>query len=129
MHDFPPNVDWHWTTLLATVLGYLVCGNFTVKEQIAIGNWILQIGQTVMTNSTYQDLLEYRIMGKEQINLNSATFKSGGSPFINQGPPPNFEQFYEAFRNHISDTDLSNLHEAIKRINEELNKIRANLEN
>jgi len=127
MHEFPPNVNWRWTTLLATVLGYLVCDSFTAKEQIAIGNWILQIGQTALTNATFQDLLEYRILGDEKINLNSKEFKCGGSPFINPDPPRNFEQFYEAFKSEISEEELLNLQKAIQRINQELERIRRKL--
>ena len=124
MHNFPPNTDWRLTTLLATVLGYLACGDFTAYEQFAIGNWIIQIGQTVLTNANYQRMIEARLTGDDRLNLNSRIFKSGGSPFYNSPPPPNFEQFYEAFRHDISDAELANLHQAIKRINEELEKLR-----
>ena len=123
MHNFPPNINWRWSTLLATVLGYVVCDDFTAHEQIAIGNWILQIGQTVLTNATYQELIERRITGDENINLNSRKFKCGGSPFINQ-PKPNYEQFYQTFRKEISKDDLANLQKAIARINEELERLR-----
>jgi len=128
MHEFPPNVNWRWTTLLATVLGYIICDDFTAKEQIAIGNWILQIGQTSLTNATYQDLLEYRILGDEKINLNSRSFKQGGSPFINPKPPYNFEQFYEVFKSEITEEELANLQKAIQRINAELEKLREEVE-
>jgi len=126
MHDFPPNINWRWTTLLATVLGYIICDDFTAREQIAIGNWILQIGQTTITNATYQDLIERRIIGDEKINLNSKKFKRGGSPFISRSSP-NFEHFYKTFRSEISEKELANLQKAIKKINEELEKIREEL--
>lgn len=112
---------------MATTLGYAICGDFTAFEQIAIANWILQIGQTVITNATYQDLIEARIMGDEKINLNSREFKCGGSPFLTPSPPPNFQQFYETFKSQISDEELANLQLAIQKINEELEKIRAEI--
>ena len=125
MHDFPPNINWRYTTLLATLLGYVACGDFTVREQVAFGNWILQIGQTVITNATYQELIEARIMGEENINLNSDTFKRGGSPFIKTNPPPpEFSSFYNAFKSQISEEELSNLQSAIQRIYDELEKIK-----
>jgi len=128
MHDFPPNVNWRWTTLLATVIGFIICDDFTAKEQIAIGNWILQIGQTMLTNATYQDLLEYRVLGDEKVNLNSRSFKNGGSPFIKPSPPRNLEQLYHAFKSEITPEELVKLQNAIHRINIELEKIRREVE-
>jgi len=124
MHNFPPNIDWRLPTLLATVLGYIICDDFTVREQVAIGNWILQIGQTVLTNATYQELIEARILGEENINLNSKSFKTGGSPFIKPEPPLNFEALYKIFKTEISDEQITHLHKAIQRINQELEKLR-----
>jgi len=128
MHDFPPNINWRWTTLLATTLGYIICDDLTAHEQIATGNWIIQIGQTMVTNATYQDLIERRIVGDEKINLNSREFKRGGSPFISR-PQSNFEHFYKTFRSEISEKELANLQSAIKKINEELEKIRKEFKN
>lgn len=124
MHDFPPNINWRYTTLLATVIGYLLSADYTVREQVAIGNWIIQIGQTVLTNSTYQELIEARVMGEENINLNGREFKNGGSPFICPSPDYNFRELYEVFKTNITDEELKNLSEAINKINEELTKMR-----
>ena len=129
MHEFPPNINWRYTTLLATFIGYLVCGDFTVKEQIAIGNWILQIGQTIMTNSTYQDMLEGRIIGREKINLNSRNFKCGGSPYINPSTSSDFTKFYEHLKSQISEEEFESLHKAILRINEELERFKEEIKN
>lgn len=124
MNNFPPNINWRYATLIATVLGYAASGDFTAREQIAIGNWILQIGQTLLTNATYQEMIENRIIG-EKVNLNSREFKCGGSPFITpQTIPPDFRQFYESFKSQFPEEELANLQEAIDRINEELKKIR-----
>ena len=128
MHEFPPSINWRYSTLLATTLGYLICGDFTAHEQIALGNWIVQIGQTVLTNATYQQLIESRIIGDERINLNSRCFKSGGTPFTSPPPPPSdFKHFYDTFKAHISDEELLDLQAAIQKINEELSRIRDDL--
>ena len=123
MHPFPPNTNPRFTTLIATVLGYLVCDDFTAIEQIAIGNWIIQIGQTVITNATYQELIERRILNEEKINLNSRVFKRGGSPFIDP-KSYDFKKFYETFKDEISENELEQLQKAVVIINEELTKIK-----
>ena len=128
MHDFPPNINWRFTTLLATVLGYAICDNFTAREQIAVGHWVLQIGQTVVSNATYQQMIESRILGEEKINLNSREFKSGKSPFLKSNMP-NWQHFYQTFKSQISEEDFKNLQKAIQKINEELEKIKKEMTN
>jgi len=129
MHEFPPNMNLRLPTLLATTIGFVVGGNFTALEQIAIGNWIMQIGQTVMTNAHYQELVEKRIIQEENINLNSKKFKNGGSPFSTPPKPPeDYVKYYESFKSSINENDLADLQKAIKIINDELNKIKEELE-
>jgi len=124
MKDFPPNINWTWTTIIATALGILATDDFTVKEQLAIGNWIIQIGQTMISNATYQDLIESRIIGEEKINLNSKKFKQGGSPFIN---PPNVDinQLYELLRTRVSKEEIISLQKALRRLNDEIDKMKS----
>jgi len=123
MKDFPPNINWNLSTLIATVLGFLATDDFTALEQIAIGNWIIQIGQTMITNATYQELIESRILGSEKLNLNSREFKIGGSPFIN---PPNVDinQLYEILRGQISQEEIINFQKALQKLSDELEKLR-----
>ena len=122
MHDFPPNVDWRLTTALATTLGYLITDDFTSLEQIAIANWILQVGQTVITNATFQHLIEARIIGEERINLNSKEYKRGGSPFID-----NSRDYREFFTNEAFKEQFELLQKAIEKISNELNNIKKGL--
>lgn len=123
MHNFPPNTNWRIATLLTTLIGFIISDDFTAREQIVIGNWFLQIGQTMVTNAQYQLLIETRILGEENINLNGETFKCGGSPFIDPTPSPDLQGLYKMFKDQISDEDIANLHKAIQKINEELEKI------
>ena len=125
MQNFPPNINPKLATAIAIVLGYIAVDDLTAREQIAFGNWIIQIGQTLVTTGNYQELLEARITGDEKINTNSKEFKRGGSPWIiPPKPPPDFKELYRIFKTHITEEELVNLQRAINRINEELEKIK-----
>lgn len=85
----------------------------------------MQIGQTTLSNATYQDLIQSRITQEEKINLNSHEFKTGQTPFINSSKnEQDWRQFYEAFKSQITDEELVHLHHAIQKINEELSRLR-----
>lgn len=125
MHEFPPNINPRLATLIAILLAYVAMDDQTAREQIAFGNWIIQIGQTLVTTGNYQELLEARITGDEKINLNSRNFKSGGSPWIHSPKsPPNWEQLYKTFKSQITEEELNNIQQTIEKINEELAKMR-----
>ena len=123
MKKIPPNINWDLTTLIATALGLLATDDFTALEQIAIGNWIVQIGQTVITTATYQQMIEARVIGSEKINLNSKEFKKGGSPFITR---TNFDpaKVYEIFKSQVTEEEIINLQKALHLINQEIEKMK-----
>jgi hypothetical protein len=127
MKDFPPNINSRLTTIIATVLGFLVIDDFTVIEQVAIGNWMIQIGQSVITNATYQNLLEARILGDERININSKEFKQGGCPFIYKDHNMNMKDMYNALKINITEQEIIQLQKLIKDFSEEIEKMKEEL--
>ncbi len=88
MHNtnFPPNIDPHSFSILAVVEGYACVGCYNANEQNSIGNWLILVGQYILTHAAQQQLIESRIENNN-INTNSKKAKKGGTPFTdnNQG--------------------------------------------
>ncbi len=59
-NDFPPNTNPHIFSLIAVAVGYACVGNYTTNEQNSIGNWIILVGQYILTHAAQQQLIEGR---------------------------------------------------------------------
>lgn len=83
MHNtnFPPNIDPHTFSLIAVAVGYACVGDYNANEQNSIGNWLILVGQYILTHAAQQQLIESRIENNN-ININSKKHKKGqGGPF------------------------------------------------
>lgn len=79
--SFPPNLDPHLFSLLAVAVGFAVVDDLNANEQNSIGNWIILVGQYILTHAAQQQLIEGRIENNN-ININSRKHKNGtGGPF------------------------------------------------
>ena len=79
-NKFPPNTDPHLFTLIAVAVGYACVDDFNANEQNSIGNWIIMVGQYILTHAAQQQLIESRIENSN-ININSKKAKAGGSVY------------------------------------------------
>ena len=75
------NINPKYSTTAAFILGLILTDNLSAPEQNMLGNWILLIGQTVLTNAGSQNLIETRIQSNN-ININSKEIKSLYNPII-----------------------------------------------
>ena len=112
--NFPPNTNPHVFTLIAVAVGYACVGDFNANEQNSIGNWIIMVGQYVLTHAAQQQLIESRIE-KTNININSKKAKSGGSVYTDNNEN-------KSNQNQRDEVDM--LIEAVKRMQEELENIK-----
>ncbi|MBE6140385.1 MAG: hypothetical protein E7172_02490 [Firmicutes bacterium] len=82
MHNtnFPPNINPHSFAIIAVTVGYACVGNYNVNEQNSIGNWLILVGQYILTHAAQQQLIESRIENSN-ININSQEYKKTGNPF------------------------------------------------
>lgn len=83
MHNtnFPPNIDPHTFSLIAVAVGYACVGDYNANEQNSIGNWLILVGQYILTHAAQQQLIESRLENNN-INMNSKKYKKGqGGPF------------------------------------------------
>lgn len=75
------NINPKYSTTAAFILGLILTDNLSAPEQNMLGNWILLIGQTILTNAGSQNLIETRIQSNN-ININSKEIKSIYNPII-----------------------------------------------
>ena len=69
--NFPPSADPHLFSMLAVTVGFSCVGNYNANEQNAIGNWLILVGQYILTHAAQQQLLEARLENNN-LNINSA---------------------------------------------------------
>jgi len=60
MNGFPPNINPNLFSLTASIAGSLIINDFNGYELAAIGNWIVLLGQYIVTASAQKQLLESR---------------------------------------------------------------------
>ena len=75
------NINPKYSTTAAFILGLILTDNLSAPEQNMLGNWILLIGQTILTNAGSQNWIETRIQSNN-ININSKEIKSIYNPII-----------------------------------------------
>lgn len=75
------NLNPKYSTTIAFILGMMLIDSLTAYEQNTLGNWIILIGQTILTNASSQNIIEGRINGNT-ININSKEIKCIYNPLI-----------------------------------------------
>lgn len=75
------NTNPRYSTTIGFILGLVLVDSLTVPEQNMLGNWIILIGQTILTNAASQNIIESRITGGI-ININSKEVKCLYNPVI-----------------------------------------------
>lgn len=75
------NTNPRYSTTVGFILGLVLVDNLTAPEQNMLGNWIILIGQTILTNAASQNIIESRISGGI-ININSKEVKCIYNPIV-----------------------------------------------
>ena len=73
------NINPTYSTSIAFILGLLLVSDLNTPEQNMLGNWIILLGQTILTNASAQNIIESRIHGN-RYNINSKEVKSVYNP-------------------------------------------------
>jgi len=58
VHGFPPNLDPQVFAFLAVLIGSACVGDYTANEQNSFGNWLILVGQFILTTAAQQQLVE-----------------------------------------------------------------------
>lgn len=114
------NTNPRYSTTVGFILGLLLVDNLTAPEQNMLGNWIILIGQTILTNAASQNIIESRI-GGTIININSKEAKCIYNP-----PVYNIEKIRKIIKELYpdSDNDVDILKKSIDNLQEEINKLK-----
>lgn len=75
------NINPKLSSSVAFILGLLLVDNLNTSEQNLLGNWIILVGQTIITNASSQNLIESRIQGNK-LNINSKEIKCIYNPIV-----------------------------------------------
>ena len=115
--NFPPNTDPHLFAMLAVTVGFASVGDYNANEQNSIGNWLILVGQYILTHASQQQLIEARLENNN-LNINSKKHKNGtGGPFTDN----------EAGKSNQTQRDeVEFLLDAVSKIEKELNNLKEN---
>ncbi|MDD6272250.1 MAG: hypothetical protein PUA90_01870 [bacterium] len=75
------NLNPRLSTSVAFILGLILVDNLNTSEQNLVGNWIILVGQTILTNASCQNLIESRVQGTK-VNINSKEIKCVYNPVM-----------------------------------------------
>ena len=115
------NTNPRLSTSISFILGLLLVDNLTAPEQNMLGNWIILLGQTILTNAASQNIIEGRIKGGI-ININSKEVKCLYNPPV-YGMETIKRIIKQVYPSHSVDLDvLTNMVEELKSKIDEIKK-------
>lgn len=114
------NTNPRYSTTIGFILGLVLVDSLTAPEQNMLGNWIILIGQTILTNAASQNIIESRINGGI-ININSKEVKCLYNPVIYD-----IEKIRKIIREVYpsSNSDIDVLKKAIDELNKKLDELK-----
>ena len=114
------NTNPRYSTTAGFILGLVLVDNLTAPEQNMLGNWIILIGQTILTNAASQNIIESRISGGI-ININSKEVKCIYNPIIYD-----INKIRKIIKNVYpsSNRDIDVLKRAIDELNKKLDELK-----
>lgn len=59
-HNFPPSIDPQLFSWIACAVGSLCCDGYNSNEQNSFGNWLILVGQFILTTAAQQQLINGR---------------------------------------------------------------------
>ena len=68
---FPPNINPELFSILGAVTGIIVEGDYTANELNSIGNWIILVGQFMLTTAAQQQLINARYQNNNGSRIRS----------------------------------------------------------
>lgn len=113
--NFPPSTNPHLYAMLAVTVGFACVGDYNANEQNSIGNWLILVGQYILTHAAEQQLIEARLENNN-LNINSQKHKNGtGGPFTDNE---------QGKSNQTQRDEVDFLLDAIEKIKRELNNLK-----
>ena len=88
---FPPNINPELFSILGAVTGIIVEGDYTANELNSIGNWIILVGQFMLTTAAQQQLIN----GRYQNNNGSRIRSNANNHSANNKQYSTYEQLQQ----------------------------------
>ena len=60
MKQFPPNINPELFSTIGAIIGFILESDFDANELNSIGNWIILVGQFMLTTAAQQQLINAR---------------------------------------------------------------------
>lgn len=116
------NTNPRYSTTIGFILGLVLVDSLTAPEQNMLGNWIILIGQTILTNAASQNIIESRITSGI-ININSKEVKCLYNPVIYD-----IEKIRKIIKEVYpsSNSEVDVLKKAIDELNKKLDQLKKN---
>ncbi len=116
------NINPKLSTTTAFLLGIILIDDLNSLEQNALGEWIILVGQTLLTNCGFQAVIENRIRGTN-MNINSKEMKSIYNPgFYDINKTKELiKKLYPNFKN-----DFNSLEKMINDLSKKIDNIKKN---
>ena len=116
------NTNPRYSTTIGFILGLVLVDSLAAPEQNMLGNWIILIGQTILTNAASQNIIESRITGGI-ININSKEVKCLYNPVIYD-----IEKIRKIIKEVYpsSNSEVDVLKKAIDELNKKLDQLKKN---
>lgn len=114
------NTNPRYSTSISFILGLLLVDSLTAPEQNMLGNWIILMGQTILTNAASQNIIESRISGNI-FNINSKEVKCIYNP-----PVYDIKKIKEIIKQVYSNSsnDVDKLNDMIKDIQKKIEELK-----
>lgn len=107
------NINPKISTSLCALIGLILTDDLTANEQNVLGNWLMLISQTIITNAASQGLIQSRLTGNIT-NINSRENKNKYNPFIYD---------IETLKRILNQQNNDDLKQIIDKINYKINDI------
>ena len=75
------NINPKVSTLICSIIGYILIDDLSSNEQNVLGNWLMLISQVLTTNAASQSLIESKI-NNSNLNINSKSNKNVYAPTL-----------------------------------------------
>lgn len=75
------NLNPKYSTTISFLLGMILISDLNSYEQNMLGNWIMLLAQTILTNAASQNIIESRV-NPSRMNINSKEIKCVYNPIV-----------------------------------------------
>lgn len=71
--DFPPNINPELYSIIGSITGIILENDFNAMELNSLGNWIILVGQFMLTTAAQQQLINARYQNNTGSKIRSHT--------------------------------------------------------